>query len=1144
MRNRLLKRIVGLALGLSMAIGVGVGAASNRQFTRLDADEAAFATCDFTTKSYFPSSSGYTGTWDYGTYTVIHGNNNGTINSHGSAWAYMKFGPKKAKAADNATVDDGYIKSGRIDSAITKIGIQIAASTVGDGGTTSSVTWGIGVYSDSGFTSQIASVALTSLTYKVADTYYLTPSLGGAWETNSYYQIQIHCTNNTTTNGLIWVEKIIFYHMSDEPTPETYTVTYDANGGSGTMTDAGSPYTEGATVTTKTNTFTRAGYVFDHWDTKADDTGTDYAEGATFTINADTTLYAQWVVDESKYSLTYDANDNSEATGSVPTDANEYSSGDSATVLGNTGTLARSGYVWGGWNTQANGKGTTYNAGDEIEITDNTTLYARWFANHSSDANLVITANYLNLDTTGKTSAAVLTATDGMQYSTAPGATEGTVKATALNSATNQFDNSTNSAILMGKEGAYLYNNDSFQKDIAKIELFTNGNASTSAAVAVQFSSSICSTSYTTSPLALDTKNHVYTLNSPISNARFFRIQVTTAYNAQLQIKITFAIPTTSVTVAPASVTLAPTATQQLTTTVLPANTTDTLSYLSSDNDVATVSDEGLITAVAEGTATITATSGGYSDTCVVTVENIPVITPDKTSTSGYTGDSEAIAFTYNYLHGSLGVSVQNSNVEAEIQNNDAVNHCAEVLISFINVGSSEVYLKDGSTTLATIEVSISASAVTITGMPASKLLRNGAILNLGSLITINAVGIYSNAVTWSTSADSVATVTQSGVVTGVSNGDAVITVTPNDYPAGAVSCTVTVANVACAVFGTDRADGSGVSSDSALKEIGGYEIDSNISFSSFTYCYAVANKSMKFGTSSAAGSITVGLTNGEVDNKAAYITRIVVTAETYNTDSTTISIAGESKTLTSSLANYEVEFDNYNTRTVTISANAASKNRFRISSIYLYYEFNIKASIRNNSHTLASLAYNYTQTGPDSYSFSKTSIRFGGFMDKVIWDRLDTESEIQGYGVLVSTDAYLGGESFKEWYEFFDGEIEGDHTQKDVVDELIDGTNIKGFYTEVPGDKEHPAEATNDQKVYMGVDEGDDYYVWTFRKTVAEADLTTSYVGVAFIVIDGDIVFLQQTSASAQSLAQDLIDNTDATAESYDGSLGYLASL
>ena len=73
-----------------------------------------------------------------------------------------------------------------------------------------------------------------------------------------------------------------------------YTVTYDANGGSGTLTDSNSPYFMGSTVTTKTNTFTRSSYDFAGWNTKDDGSGTPYAEGATFTLNANTTLYAQW----------------------------------------------------------------------------------------------------------------------------------------------------------------------------------------------------------------------------------------------------------------------------------------------------------------------------------------------------------------------------------------------------------------------------------------------------------------------------------------------------------------------------------------------------------------------------------------------------------------------------------------------------------------------------------------------------------------------------------------------------------------------------------------------------------------------------------------------------------------------------------
>lgn len=74
----------------------------------------------------------------------------------------------------------------------------------------------------------------------------------------------------------------------------TYTVTYDANGGTGTMTDDNSPYPAGESVTVLGNEFTRDNYTFDHWNTAADNSGTSYDEDDTFTINANTTLFAQW----------------------------------------------------------------------------------------------------------------------------------------------------------------------------------------------------------------------------------------------------------------------------------------------------------------------------------------------------------------------------------------------------------------------------------------------------------------------------------------------------------------------------------------------------------------------------------------------------------------------------------------------------------------------------------------------------------------------------------------------------------------------------------------------------------------------------------------------------------------------------------
>lgn len=79
----------------------------------------------------------------------------------------------------------------------------------------------------------------------------------------------------------------------------SYTLTYDANGGAGEMTDPNSPYSHGALVTVLPNGFSRDGYVFDRWTTVEHPEGSfgysSYIPGNTFTIYGNTTLYAQWV---------------------------------------------------------------------------------------------------------------------------------------------------------------------------------------------------------------------------------------------------------------------------------------------------------------------------------------------------------------------------------------------------------------------------------------------------------------------------------------------------------------------------------------------------------------------------------------------------------------------------------------------------------------------------------------------------------------------------------------------------------------------------------------------------------------------------------------------------------------------------------
>ena len=87
-------------------------------------------------------------------------------------------------------------------------------------------------------------------------------------------------------------------------------------------------------------------------------------------------------------------------------------------------------------------------------------------------------------------------------------------------------------------------------------------------------------------------------------------------------------IPVSSVTINQPAAEMVVGETVQLSANVLPSNATDkTLSWASSKQSVATVSSDGLVTAIAEGSSTITVTAGDKSASCKVTVEKkvVPV---------------------------------------------------------------------------------------------------------------------------------------------------------------------------------------------------------------------------------------------------------------------------------------------------------------------------------------------------------------------------------------------------------------------------------------------------------------------------------------------------------------------------------------
>jgi uncharacterized repeat protein (TIGR02543 family) len=151
-----------------------------------------------------------------------------------------------------------------------------------------------------------------------------------------------------------------------------YTVTYHANGATGTA-PAAQTIDPGTIITLPgAGNLTYSGKAFDGWNTNSDGTGDNYAADASFTVTTNITLYAKWRI-EVKYTVTYNANG---ATGTVP--ATQMVDPETVITLPGAGGLTSSGKTFDGWNTNAGGTGTPYVAGASYTVTANATLYAQW----------------------------------------------------------------------------------------------------------------------------------------------------------------------------------------------------------------------------------------------------------------------------------------------------------------------------------------------------------------------------------------------------------------------------------------------------------------------------------------------------------------------------------------------------------------------------------------------------------------------------------------------------------------------------------------------------------------------------------------------------------------------------------------------
>lgn len=249
---------------------------------------------------------------------------------------------------------------------------------------------------------------------------------------------------------------------------------------------------------------------------------------------------------------------------------------------------------------------------------------------------------------------------------------------------------------------------------------------------------------------------------------------------------VTVSVPVESLSLDQTSVTLAENESITLTATVGPADATDkTVTWSSSNPAIATVED-GKVTAIKEGSATITAKAGEKSATCQVTVKKsaIPVesISLDQTSLSLISGESERLTATVkpdNATDKTVTWSSSNTSVVDVDQRGE---------VRAYEAGTAVITAKAGDKS-ATCTVTVTVPVDRITLDRAAVSLKVGESVKLTA--TIKPADATDKTITWSSSNPAVAKV-ENGTVTAISEGSAVITAKAGEKSA---TCSVTVKN-------------------------------------------------------------------------------------------------------------------------------------------------------------------------------------------------------------------------------------------------------------------------------------------------------------------------------------------------------------
>ena len=584
----------------------------------------------------------------------------------------------------------------------------------------------------------------------------------------------------------------------------------------------------------------------------------------------------------------------------------------------------------------------------------------------------------------------------------------------------------------------------------------------------------------------------------------------------------------------------------QLTATLQPDGAEGTVVWTSDHTNIATVTN-GLVTGVAEGTATITATVGSLSTTCAVTVNAVPEPAVEEKTIAQFKAlennkahaylvsgtisafsegdtkdmfgnmtltDDDVELKIYGSTMTSSALAWNNGNAYAFTNPKDFITNATSNALAIGSVITMKLIRADYQGTIQgsgviTYIAPVAATAIEL-DKTAATVDTGGEIVLVPTLTPLTAT----STITWESSDEAIATVAN-GVVTGVSAGTATITAKVSDSIKAECEITVTAVLTAVLKYTGNSNKTAADYEGNALTQI--LNLDSNIF--SVVYDKNGAGNDMALRGDGIRMYATKQTTNG---NKITVSMAKEYTIRTINIDfddgySSTASVFAGSATVTATEGVYTINGSDFTV--FNDNSSAASNTQVRFQKIDIVYRAATPEEIVERTATTTQLSYRYTGNTQDGFNYSDISIRFGANISEDLWNGLDTNNHlISGFGVIIA-DGTL---------------VQNNNDMVEAANDAVSSTVTTTFAGNVYAIDYFVPIANMVSTI--GVN-GNNYF-WNLRFNIDESDMNTMYSAVAYIKVGNERVLMKMARESVETLALDYLANRGCNETTAEGSL------